>query len=145
MGWDDIKENDSDFLKIEAGKSIRIHLLAAEPQKHVSHFIDKKSPPQPCTGTGCELCAGGNKKRVSFTASVFNLASRKESTLEQGIMVWKQIKTIKEAYNGNLDGVDLVISREGAGPTDTKYTVVPVPTQFKSEMLIAKPEEVVPF
>ncbi len=143
MGWDDIKENDSDFLKIEAGKNIRIHLLASEPQKHVNHFVNKK--PVPCTGPACETCAAGEKKRVSFTASVFNLASKKESTLEQGIMVWKQIKTIKEAYNGNLDGVDLVISREGAGPTDTKYTVVPVPTQFKPEMLIAKPEEVVPF
>lgn len=142
MGWDDIKENDSDFIKIEAGKNVKIHLLSSEPEKHVSHFIAKGKPPEPCIGTACEHCKAGLKNRVSFTASVFNMGPKKEQKMEQGIMVWKQIKTIKEAYSGNLDGVDLVISREGAGQNDTKYTVVPVPTQFKTEMLTAKAEEV---
>lgn len=142
MSWDDIKENESDFIKIEAGKNVKIHLLSQEPEKHVSHFVTKGKPPEACLGPACELCKAGNKNRLSFTASVFNMGTKKEQKMEQGIMVWKQIKTIKEAYGGNLDTVDLMITREGAGQNDTKYTVVPVPSQFKPEMLTAKAEEI---
>lgn len=140
MGWDSIKENDSDFTKFEAGKDVRVHLIGGEPEKRVNHFI--KSKPQPCGGEKCELCAAGEKKRVSFTLKVYNLTAKKEQVMEQGIMVFKQIKKIRDTYNGDLSTVDLVISREGSGPTDTKYTVVPVPTQFKPDMIVAAPEEV---
>jgi len=141
MSWESIKENDSEFTgKIEAGKSIRIHILGGEPEKRVTHFI--KNAPQPCGGKDCELCTAGEKRRISFTIQVFNFETKKEQKMEQGIMVFKQIAKIRDAYAGDLNGVDLVISREGAGPTDTKYTVVPVPTKFHADML---KKETVPF
>lgn len=136
MGWDSIKENDSDFTKFESGKDTRVHLLGDEPEKRVNHFVNKK--PQMCGGKGCELCAAGEKARVSFLMPVFNLTVKKEQTLEQGIMVFKQIKKIREVYSGDLSAVDLVISREGSGPTDTKYTVIAVPTQFRPDMIAKK-------
>lgn len=140
MGWDSIKENDSDFTKFEAGKDVRIHIIGGEPEKRTNHFI--KGKPQPCGGDKCELCAGGEKKRVSFILGVYNLTSKKQQTMEQGIMVFKQIKKIRDTYSGDLSTVDLVISREGSGPTDTKYTVVPVPTQFKADMITGSAEDV---
>ena len=142
MSWDSIKENDSDFTKFEAGKDVRVHILGGEPEKHVNHFI--KGKPQPCGGDKCELCAAGDKKRLSFSLSVYNFTAKKDQKMEQGIMVFKQIKKIREVYSGDLSKVDLVISREGSGPTDTKYTVIAVPTQFKPEMITA-PKEEVPF
>src|SRR3990167_2215168 len=62
MGWDDIKENEAsgDFTKIEAGKSVLLHILGKEPDRSVDHWIDKKT--EKCTGEGCESCAKGVKK-----------------------------------------------------------------------------------
>lgn len=139
MSWDDIKENDSDFTKIEAGKDVRVHILGGEPQKQVMHFIAKGQPPKECVHP-CDTCASGNKPRVSFKIAVYNLGAKKEQTLEQGIMVFKQIKKIKEVYAGDLSKVDMIISREGAGQNDTKYTVIAVPTKFTPDMI--KKEEV---
>lgn len=141
MSWDDIKENKSEFAgKIEAGKSIKIHILGGEPTLKVTHFIDKK--PQPCGGKGCELCAGGHKRKKTYSISAYIFENKKEMLFEQGQQVWDQIIETKDIYGGDLSGVDLVITRKGAGPTDTDYKVVAVPTQFKPEMVTAKAEEV---
>ena len=53
MSWDSIKENDSDFTKIEPGKDVRVHILGGDPIKKVSHFVTKGQPPTECIGAGC--------------------------------------------------------------------------------------------
>mgnify|MGYP001616753640 CR=1 FL=1 len=45
-------------------------------------------------------------------------------------------------YKGEIKGLDFVISRKGSGPKDTKYKVIPVPTEFKAEMVPMKVEDV---
>lgn len=144
MSWDDIKENkDSEFMKLEVGAPVRVHIIG-EPEKHIRHFVNKKA--LPCIQPGCLQCAAGDKRRITFTTPVFNMGAKRQQILDAGIMVYRQIKEIRKAYNDDLATVDLLISREGSGQMDTRYTVVPIPTQFKPEML-AEPEPVkdVPF
>lgn len=135
MSWDSIKENDSEFLKIAAGDTVKIHILGETPEQRIEHFIGKQ--PSKCTGQGCAACGDGVDKRISWTISVFNMGSKRQQTLNQGKSIFKQILKIREMSDGTLAGVDFVISREGAGPKDTKYMVMAVPTQFKPEMLAA--------
>jgi hypothetical protein len=141
MSWDSIKENDSEFLKIEAGATVKVHILGETPEMRAEHFIEKK--PSKCTGPDCQTCRDGVDKRTSWTISVFNLGTKRQQVMQQGKSVFRQILKIREMSEGSLAGVDFVISREGAGPKDTKYTVMAVPTQFKPEMLAAPAD--VPF
>lgn len=143
MSWGDIKENTGgDFVKIESGKDVRVHFLDGEPEKNITHFVNNL--PVPCTAPDCIQCTAGVKKRLSFKISVYNFATRKRQTLEQGIMVFKQIDKIRELYKGDLSSVDLVISRSGSGQTDTKYMVISVPTEYPKDTANV-PAEVVPF
>lgn len=137
MGWDNIKEKTSKFVKIPAGKSARVHFLG-EPADTVVHYIDKKYVP--CTASACQLCIDGNEKIDRFSVQVFNMDSKLAQTFEASIGIKIQIRGIWEAYGKNIDGLDFVVSRGEGSPV--KYTVVPVPTQFRPEMLTAKAEEV---
>jgi hypothetical protein len=136
MSWDSIKASlsDGDFVKIKAGESVLIHILGGEPEMKTEHFVNKK--PQKCTGKDCHLCNEGVDQRVSWSISVFNLTAKRQEILNQGRSVFKQIMEIRETYGGDLKGVDLKIKRDGSGPMDTKYTVIPVPTAFKPEMIV---------
>lgn len=136
MGWDSIKEKGSKFLKIEAGKSVRVHFLG-EPEEKVVHFVEGKYAA--CLEESCAFCAKGNEKIDRFSIQAFNMEKKMAQIMEGPIGTLMQIVTIRNAYNKDITGLDFIISRSTGSPV--KYTVVNVPTQFKPEMLTA-PEEV---
>ena len=134
MGWDKVKESASgDFTKIEAGKTVRVHLLGSEPDVKFQHW-DQNKKCHPCTAPDCQFCVESVKRSARFSIKVFNLDNKRVESLESGVAVFGQINAIREALEGTLSGVDLKISRTGSGPNDTKYMVVNVPTMFKPEM-----------
>lgn len=143
-GWDDVVESDShgEFTKFEAGKPVTLHIIGTEPKKSMEHWANNKMVGL-CTGADCENCKAGMKKTLRFSVGVFNLTNKRVETLKQGIQVFGQIKNIREAYDGTIDGLDMVITRSGTGALDTEYAVVPVPTKFKPEMMAAS--ETIPF
>ena len=134
MGWDKVKESASgDFTKLEAGKTVRLHLLGAEPDVKFQHW-DANKKCHPCTAPDCQFCVESVKRSARFSIKVFNMDSKRVEVLESGIAVFGQINAIREALDGTLSGVDLKISRTGSGANDTKYMVVNVPTAFVPEM-----------
>lgn len=129
MGWDDIKEKVGKFVKIPAGKAVKIHFLG-EPSEVVVHFIENKYVP--CTETegeaACIHCIGKFAKIDRFSAPVFNMDLKAKQTLEGGVGMLIQLMTIRKEYNKNIDGLDFKISRGEGSPA--KYMVVPIPTQY---------------
>lgn len=140
MSWESIKESKKgEFVKIKGGEKVRLHILDEKPEKKLSHYVNEKYVP--CESPDCAMCHEGKTKRESWKISVYNMDQKLVQTLEQGKMVFGQIDEIRDTYKGDLKTIDLVISRTGSGPTDTKYKVIPVPTEFKKEML----PETIPF
>lgn len=145
MSWDDLKKSENgNYLRISDGNKVRVHILGQHPKRRVIHS-NATGRPTNCTGEGCSLCAEGVKKNERWSIPVFNLDLHREQIFEQGKALFLTIKEIREAYGGNLEKVDLMISRQGAGPTDTRYTAVPVPTMYMPEMLNDKNRLDVPF
>ena len=134
MGWDKVKESASgDFTKLEAGKTVRLHLLGAEPDVKFQHWKDNKA--HPCTAPDCQFCLEAVKRSARFSIKVYNMDNKRVEFLESGVAVFGQINAIREALDGSLSAVDLKISRTGSGLNDTKYMVVNVPTAFVPEMV----------
>ena len=141
MSWDSIKESKkSDFLKVKDGQKVRLHILDEKPEHKVSHYVNEKY--LTCDGAACHHCNEGVDKRESWKLSVYNFDEKRVQTLEQGKSVFGQIDEIRDTYKGEIKGLDFVISRKGSGPKDTKYKVIPVPTEFKAEMVPMKVEDV---
>jgi len=138
MGWDDIQESNgesADYVKIESGKMARVHLLDEEPFSFYQHRKQGEKKPVRCKVVNCAYCNNTEyDKKRRFAINVYNLEAKKVQILEQGPQVFGQIKTIWEAYEKNLSTIDLTISRKGDG-LNTEYSVVPVPTKFKPEMM----------
>ena len=119
-----------------------VHILEGEPEKIITHFVN--GVPSSCSGPACATCASGVKKRLSFKIPAYNFMTKKRQTLEQGIMVFKQIDKIRELYKGDISSLDFVISRSGSGQNDTKYMVISVPSEYPKDQANV-PAEVIPF
>lgn len=140
MSWDSIKEKSSKYVKIAAGKSARLHFLG-EPDERVVHFVDNKY--SPCTDGDCALCQQGKERIDRFAVSVFNMEKKISQIFEGPVSIIVQIRTIRDAYNKNIEGLDFMVNRSEGSPA--KYTVVPVPTLFHPSMLKEKAVEDAPF
>lgn len=145
MSWDDIAEIDakSEFTKLEAGKPVIIHIVGTGPEKSVKHWVSGK--PVICAGDDCGPCKDRVKKSTRFSVGVFNLTTNHVEVLDGGISIFRQINNIRDAYDGNIDGLDMKITRSGTGAMDTEYSVVPIPTKFKPEMMASPADEKLPF
>lgn len=141
MGWDDIKEKTSKFTKIPAGKSVKIHFLG-EPVETVVHYVEKKYVP--CGDADCAHCRGGAEKIDRFSAQVFNMETKSKQTLEGGVGMLMQFISIRAEYNKDISGLDFKVTRSEGSPA--KYMVVPIPTQFRPDMVAKKePDGEIPF
>lgn len=141
VGWGAIQENDggrADYVKFEAGKKVRLHLLDESPIQFTSHPLSggRRGRPERCKGAGCPFCAkpGEYDSKTRYAVSVFAFETNQPKVMEGGTQIFAGIGAAVEAYEGNVKAFDIVITRTGAD-LETRYTVVPVPTQYKPEML----------
>jgi hypothetical protein len=129
MGFHDEEVFDDDnFLRIAANDKVQFNILSDEPNKRITHWIEKK--PFPCDGKGCSKCLEGNKPRKSWTTKVFDRKSGKVKEFEYGVSIANQIKNIASMLienQGSIHDVDLRITREGSTMMDTEYLVIHVP------------------
>ncbi len=137
--WDDVTEGGggANFLKVEAGESIVVHVLDGAKGPKVFHSVffkdlnrgatvDPKSNPLGGLEGGYDI-----KKRYAFT--VVDMSDGQVKAFACGSQVANAIKGIFTEY-GNLDEMDVKISRQGSG-LKTKYTVLPVKLKFTDEMI----------
>jgi hypothetical protein len=151
MGWsnvgkDAVKGSDLPILKFEAGKPVRIRLIAvegtkyAEPAKRFQHWSNDTniSGPIACIGprAGCLFHTPPLDWRVS-ASFVMNavyyilengaVKERKIVAMPAGASVYGHIKDHADIIGVNPTEVDWIINRTGTGKNDTKYTVVMAP------------------
>lgn len=130
MGWNSIGEGGGgdDFLKIEPGSKVVMHVLSEEPFSFWQIYNEqaKRSAVVP------DDFPGKKSRRHAFLVWLMQ---------EKQVKVWivsnttgKAIRNIYEGYGNSLGTVDLQVSRIGKG-LDTEYGVVPLPTKFKEEWL----------
>lgn len=131
MSWTDIGQGGGgDFLKIETGKKIKVHVLSEEPYSFFQHFFNSIQRGAVCPGEECPACADGtkeHKKRAAHSLVVMTEAGEiKVWTASNTVM--QAVKNIHDTYvdSGGIGGVDLVIIRTGTG-LETKYGITPVP------------------
>lgn len=141
VGWSAIQENTgerADYVKLEAGKKTRLHILDENPIQFSVHPIagGAQGRPERCKGKDCPFCAKplDYGKKTRYAVSVFAFDTNQPKVLEGGTQIFAGISAAVEAYEGQTKAFDIIINRTGAG-LETRYTVVPVPTQYKSEML----------
>lgn len=129
MGYHDVDVfEDNNFLRIAADQTVQFNILSQDPEKKITHWIDKK--PYECDGKGCDKCAQGNKPRKTWSAKVFDRKSNSIKEFEFGPQIANQIKNIAAMMIENqqtIHDVDLRIKREGSGQFDTDYLVIHVP------------------
>lgn len=129
MGWNEVGQSagGQDFLKFEAGKKVKIHVLSEEPHSFYQHFFDSIRRSAVCPGEGCPACELNDKahaKRMQHSFYVVDdLGQPKVWTM--GNRLAEQVKNIYDTYSG-LSDVDLVVVRTGTDK-NTKYGVTPVP------------------
>jgi hypothetical protein len=138
--WGDVSEgggSGASFLKVEAGQSAVVHVLGGEKGPKVFHsvyfaainrgvIVDPNANPLAGLEDGYET-----RKRYAF--SVVDMSDGQVKAFACGSQVANQIKGIYTEY-GNLDEVDLKITRIGTG-LKTKYQIIPVKKKFTEEML----------
>jgi hypothetical protein len=137
--WGDVTPGggSADYLKLEPGDVVTVHVLNGEMGPKVFHSIyfeavnrgavvDPDNNPLSGLADGFEV-----KKRYAF--NLFDLADGKVKVYSCGSQVANAIKAVFEEY-GNLDDVDIKISRVGSG-LKTKYTVMPIKKKFTDDML----------
>ena len=138
MGWDDIEESTgsgADYVKIKANESVRLYLLDSEPVSFFQHRKKGEIKPQRCKGANCPYCVSSEyDKRQRFAINSYCFEAKKVQIFEQGKSVFGQIKKTWEAYEKDLSKSDIIVTKQGDG-LNTKYTVVPVPTKFKPDLL----------
>lgn len=141
VGWGAIQENSgerADYVKFEAGKKVKLHILDDAPVQFSNHPLagGAQGRPERCKGANCPFCAKplDYGKKTRYAISVFAFDTNQPKVLEGGTQIFAGISAAVEAYEGNIKAFDIIITRTGAG-LETRYTVVPVPTQYKPDML----------
>lgn len=142
MGWEDVGQGGGgDFLKIEPGSKVRLHVLSEEPHSYWQYFNDKI---QRGVVVPDGYDAGNEKLRRQHALAIFNMDAKEAKVWLMGNRVAGEIKNIFDNYQG-LSTIDLIVSRTGTGKS-TKYAVVPVPTKFQDSWLegltIPEPTEI---
>lgn len=134
MGFGNIKSSSepAEFVKIDEKKGALIHLLEETPFSFRVHWTEGQS--SHCKGKLCALCLEKNKAKTRYAINVYDMVAKKVSILEQGAQVFGAIEAIWEAYEKDLSKVDLHITKTGSN-LETKYSVVPVPSKFKTEFV----------
>jgi len=124
-GYDQMEiKGNGKFLKIESGKPVDIHILNKEPNKAVSHWINKKK--STCIGEGCAECMDGDMPRHRWMTNVWDRKDKKVKLFEFGPSIAKQIKSIAVMLDEDgqtIHDIDLRISAEGEA-LEKRYTVI---------------------
>jgi len=132
VSWDDTESASSgQFMDIEHGHN-QARILSQNPYEVWVHW--HKNPEGKtirflCPGSGCPLCSSNESPSRRFAVVVLNRKTRKVEILEQGPMVFGQIKN-KKKITGYEDPrrYDIVITKSGKGTMhDTDYDVTPTP------------------
>lgn len=141
IGWDKIKENTlfKNFVKIGAGKSVRLHLLDEAPVKFYLHRLKGSDNERPirCSGSGCVQCTKPElyNKSARYAIGVYNFGSGTMQVYEAGWKVFEAIQRSREAYGNDTSKFDIQVSQSGERLL-ANYTVIPVPTQFNPSLIV---------
>jgi len=143
MGWDAVKDMGSaDFVQLEAGVPIKVHVLlkdGEEPESYFVHFVPEanegKGQSVICPGSKvCPCCAnkGAYPLRMRHAVNVFDYTDNTVKILEGGNAIFKRLKETFDEY-GNLNDIDFKITKKGSG-LKTEYVVVAIPTKFAEDI-----------
>lgn len=132
MGWPEVGQGSgsSDFLKLDAGQTVKLHVLSEEPHSFFSHFFQSIKRSAVCPGEDCPCCATQDKETGKRMQHSFYVRDSEGNTKvwTMGNRVAETIKNIFDTYGGLAD-VDLVVKRTGSDK-NTKYGITPVPTKI---------------
>lgn len=119
MKFRDISElsGPSNFIKLKDGESIA-GICRGEIEENFVVWENRVKTPVPEGTPGSRFNFRVNfivKEGTSYVAKV----------LEGGVQIYKQLAILSAQWD--LDETVIFISREGSGPNDTEYTVMPAP------------------
>lgn len=127
-GYGDVKiQQNTKFLKIEAGTPHDVRLLNQEPTEIYKHQLPPPNKPVLCTGSTCNYCLNGDTPSQKFVTNVFDFLEGKVKLFEYGSMIAKQLQAICKtlAEEGRqINDVDLKIEATGANLAK-RYQVTP--------------------
>lgn len=128
--------DSKNYLRLKDKESVK-GVFAGEPYSFRRHWVVNKSVP--CTeDLKCPHCIAG--LRATFSFRINFLIKENDNYVckifEQGWSVYQLLKQINSEYD--LEKHIVKISREGSGPNDTNYTILPVPNGLIKDDLAKK-------
>lgn len=117
--------DSKNYLRLKDKESAK-GLLTGEPYEFRKHWVVNKSVL--CSeDTQCAHCATGLKSSFSFRVNILinDNGTYVSKVFEQGWSVYEAMRQLNSEYD--LEKHLIKISRSGSGPTDTTYSVIPVP------------------
>ncbi len=133
MSWDDVGRGGSgNFLKVDAGKTVRVHLLSDMTDGPFSFASVFNKELQQGVRVPEDFKQDGVKVRWQHGVVVYSFADGEVKVWIMSNTTAKKFKNVFDSYSGDLSTVDLNVSRIGTG-LDTDYGVVPVPTKYAEE------------
>src|SRR4051812_6524082 len=133
MSYADLKVDSGKFLKIEAGRSVDIHILTESKDVVVRYNHGFGKEQLSCSGDACNMCADGEKRSQRFAINVLDRADSKVKIFEFGPMVAGQIREIAEMLkedNQTVHDIDLRIKKIVEGEK-TSYITMQRPSAGK--------------
>jgi hypothetical protein len=132
MGWNDVgRSGGTDFLKLDPGAKVKVHILSEEPHSTWGIFNQ-------AIQRGARVSEGfsqpGVDTKIKHAFVIWNLDAGQVQVWEVSNTTAAGIKNIHEQYGGSLADVDLMVTRVGSG-LKTKYPIVPVPTKFDASCI----------
>lgn len=133
MGWNDVGMNagGADFLKIEPGQSVLVHVLSDEP---VSFFQYYNQDVQRGLVVPPGFKDSSIKLRAQHAVLVWSFKDEAVKIWAMGNRLATQVKGIMDTYDGSLSTVDINLKRNGTGK-DTTYIPTPKPTTFDQALI----------
>lgn len=140
MSWDNVTENAGggvQMFKIEPNQSNTFHVIDGEkgPKSfHSVYFasINRGATVDPNNNPLVGL-EDGYKVKKRYALNVVDMSDGQVKVFVFGSTVANMLKNIREEY-GNLDDIDIKISRKGTG-LKTTYSIFPIKMKFTADML----------
>ena len=124
MGWPQKQSyDDSDSLKLEVGKVVKVQLLEDEPESYFTHFVGGKS--QKCTYPECEFCAQKVRRDEKGSMKVRDTADGKEKRLKGTAALFMALHEAVEMCGGSKS---FIFAMKATGEKkDRRYHVSALP------------------
>ena len=133
--------DDSESLRLEKDKIVKVVLLEDEPELYYTHFDGVKT--NQCTAPNCPQCLSGVKRDTKGMIKVKDLADGKEKKLKGTAALFISLHETLEMCGGRKD---FVFAMKATGDkAQRRYTITPLPKASASVTSAPVAEEETPF